>query len=222
MSDIALAIPQTGKQSRRARIVREAHKMIGRDGYEGLSLRKLASAANVTVPTIYNLIGSKEQILVELFRAWIAQIEVALDQIEEDQPLDLAETIITEAIDLIRQDEVFFRAAHIALNQLTESDSKRTTFDQFGRKASSMQTGAVRTAQDRGLLLGRIPAETLGTQIYFNYSEASRFWMHGRYSLDDFRNTALTGVYICFLADASEPFRPELLRRLSKMAPLKV
>ena len=222
MSDLSLLSPPSGKESRRARIVREAHGMIGRDGYEGLSLRKLASAAGVTVPTIYNLIGSKEQILVELFRAWIAQIEVALDKIEEDQPLDLAESIITEAIDLIRQDEVFFRAAHIALDRLVAADATRTAFDQFGQRASGMQTTAVRLAQTQGLLKGNIPAETIARQIYLNYSEASRYWMHGRYTLDDFKNTAITGVYVCFLSDASEALEPELLRRLGKMAPVKL
>ncbi|MHA7899383.1 MAG: TetR/AcrR family transcriptional regulator [Henriciella sp.] len=222
MSDIVLAPPQTGKQTRRARIIHEAHKMIGREGFDGLSLRKLASAAEVTVPTIYNLIGSKEQILVELFRAWIAQIEAALDQIIEIQPLELAETIITEAIDLIREDEVFFRAAHLAINRLVEADSSREGFEKLGVKASSMQTAAVRAAQAQGLLNGTIPAETLGTLIYFNYSEASRYWMHGHYTLDDFRNTALTGVYVHFLSDASAAFRPELLNRLSQMAPPKI
>lgn len=191
--------------------------MIGQDGYDGLSLRKLANAAGVTVPTIYNLIGSKEQILVELFRAWLAQIEAALDQIEEDQPLNLAETIITEATDLIARDEVFFRAAHIALNRLVETDETRTSLDNFGLRASRMQTEAVRRAQSQGLLRGAIPAETLGRQIFFNYNEASRYWMAGRHSLAEFRNTALVGVYICFLSDATDQFRPELLRRLNAM-----
>jgi len=218
MSQAQLLKRPTAKETRRARIIREAHKMIGSSGYDGLSLRKLAAAADVTVPTIYNLIGSKEQLLAELFRAWIEQVEAALDRIDEDQPLDLAEAIIVHAIDLISRDEVFFRAAHIALNRLIEADPLRTPFDQFGHKASSMQITAVRQAQAQGLLMGKIPAETLGRQIYFNYSEASRYWMFGRYDLTDFQNTALTGVYLNFSADASEAFRPELMRRLNKMS----
>ncbi|NQY12842.1 MAG: TetR/AcrR family transcriptional regulator [Henriciella sp.] len=217
MSETDLLSRPSAKESRRARIIHEAHKMIGADGYDGLSLRKLAKAADVTVPTIYNLIGPKEQILIELFRGWIAQIEAALDQIEKDQPLDLAETIITEATDLIAQDEVFFRAAHIALNRLIEGDESQSSFNNFGQRASGMQTEAVRRAQLQGLLKGAIPAETLGRQIFFNYNEASRYWMTGRHSLAEFRNTALVGVYICFLADATDRFRPELLRRLSRM-----
>ena len=84
--------PET-KEDRRARILLRARELMGQGGYEGLSLRKLAAAAEVTVPTIYNLIGAKEQILVELFRHWIAEIEAALDKIEANQPLALAEAI---------------------------------------------------------------------------------------------------------------------------------
>ena len=139
--ETTLARP-SGKQIRRARIIREAQKMISEHGYDALSLRKLAQAADVTVPTIYNLIGAKDQILIELFRSWIAKIESALDMIEEDRPLDRAESIITEAIVLIGQDEVFFRAAHIAIYRLIEMDPTRTSLDQFDRKAIDMQTGA--------------------------------------------------------------------------------
>ena len=222
MSETDLLTRPKGKESRRARIIREAHKMIGEDGYDGLSLRKLATASGVTVPTIYNLIGSKEQILIELFRAWIGQIETELDEIDEDQPLELAEAIITKAIGLIRQDEVFFRAAHLALNRLIEADTNRAQFDQFGHKASSMQITAVSLAQQQGLLKGLVPAHVLGTQIFFNYNEASRYWMFGRNTLDEFQNAALTGLYLNFLADASDDFAPELRQRLSQMASLNL
>lgn len=219
MTETLLPDRPSAKESRRARIIREAHRMIGRDGFDGLSLRKLAAAAGVTVPTIYNLIGSKEQILVELFRAWIAEIETALDQIEADQPLEIAEAIITEAIALIREDEVFFRAAHLAMNRLTEARDVGITFQQLGEKASNMQTQAVRAAQEQGLLRGNIPAETLGWHIYLTYSEASRFWMHEFSDLDAFQNAALTGVYLHFLSDAEEAFRSELLKRLKRVQP---
>ena len=48
---------------RRERIIEAARKLIEREGYEGLTMRDLAIASRVTVPTIYNLIGSKEQVL---------------------------------------------------------------------------------------------------------------------------------------------------------------
>jgi AcrR family transcriptional regulator len=48
---------------RRDRILGAARKLIGQRGYEQLTMRALANAAGVTVPTIYNLIGNKDAVL---------------------------------------------------------------------------------------------------------------------------------------------------------------
>ncbi len=49
---------------RRERILQSAREIIGEHGFEGLTMRELAQSAGVTVPTIYNLIGSKDKVLV--------------------------------------------------------------------------------------------------------------------------------------------------------------
>jgi AcrR family transcriptional regulator len=48
---------------RRDRILEAARKLIGQRGYEQLTMRALAKAAGVTVPTIYSLIGNKDAVL---------------------------------------------------------------------------------------------------------------------------------------------------------------
>ena len=57
-------------QRRRDRILAEARRVLAEEGYDALSTRKLAQAAGVTAPTIYNLIGNKAEILeaLETFR----------------------------------------------------------------------------------------------------------------------------------------------------------
>jgi AcrR family transcriptional regulator len=49
---------------RRARIVGAAQAIIGERGYAAITMRDLARTSRVTVPTIYNLIGSKDEVLV--------------------------------------------------------------------------------------------------------------------------------------------------------------
>ena len=48
---------------RRDRILDSARKLIGEQGYAHLTMRSLAEASGVTVPTIYNLIGNKDAVL---------------------------------------------------------------------------------------------------------------------------------------------------------------
>jgi AcrR family transcriptional regulator len=48
---------------RRQRILAAAREMVAARGYEALTMRELAQASRVTVPTLYNLIGGKEAVL---------------------------------------------------------------------------------------------------------------------------------------------------------------
>jgi AcrR family transcriptional regulator len=48
---------------RRRRILAAARSIVAARGYEALTMRELARASRVTVPTLYNLIGGKEAVL---------------------------------------------------------------------------------------------------------------------------------------------------------------
>lgn len=48
---------------RRDRILAAARKLISKQGYGNLTMRALAEAADITVPTIYNLIGNKDAVV---------------------------------------------------------------------------------------------------------------------------------------------------------------
>ena len=63
---------------RRERILAAAREIIGQRGYEALTMRDLARASRVTVPTVYNLIGSKEQVLFAAIEEQTARFEARL------------------------------------------------------------------------------------------------------------------------------------------------
>jgi AcrR family transcriptional regulator len=50
-------------EERRQRILAAAREIIAGRGYEALTMRELARASRVTVPTLYNLIGGKQAVL---------------------------------------------------------------------------------------------------------------------------------------------------------------
>lgn len=51
-------------RSRRARILAAARKLLASGGFERLTVKSLASEADLSVPTIYNLIGTRHDVLV--------------------------------------------------------------------------------------------------------------------------------------------------------------
>lgn len=52
------------KAERRARILAAARTLIAAHGFEGLTMRELARASRVSVPTVYNLFGGKHAVLL--------------------------------------------------------------------------------------------------------------------------------------------------------------
>ncbi|HEY6033695.1 MAG TPA: helix-turn-helix domain-containing protein, partial [Kofleriaceae bacterium] len=66
------------KAERRERIIAAARTLVAERGYEGLTMRDLARAAKVSVPTLYNLFGSKDAILVSELEAMASSIARAL------------------------------------------------------------------------------------------------------------------------------------------------
>lgn len=51
------------KLERRQRILETARALIGERGYRGVTMRELASSCRVSVPTLYNLFGGKNELL---------------------------------------------------------------------------------------------------------------------------------------------------------------
>ena len=52
-------------RSRKARILAAARKLLAEGGYERLTVKNLASEADLSVPTIYNLVGKRHDVLVQ-------------------------------------------------------------------------------------------------------------------------------------------------------------
>src|SRR3569623_1888833 len=66
------------KAERRERILAAARTLVAERGYEGLTMRDLARAAKVSVPTLYSLFGSKDAIIVTELEAMASSIARAL------------------------------------------------------------------------------------------------------------------------------------------------
>src|SRR5258705_13283731 len=71
------------KAERRGRIMTAARKLVATKGYQGLTMRDLARAARVSVPTLYNLFGSKDAILVAELEASAARLSASMPPIED-------------------------------------------------------------------------------------------------------------------------------------------
>lgn len=198
---------------RRATILREARNVIASNGFDALKIRDLAARAGLTVPTIYNLIGGKDEILATIIRELVDQLGIIQDQAVSETVEDSFSKQIHNLADHFATDEAFYKAAFIAGDRsgLFEQSSEEGIFAHFVRQPIE----ACRQATKQNLLRGNIPPEILGPQIYGCYRLARQDWANGYFDLDGFRKQTLTGIFLCLAADAKPAFRERLLEQIA-------
>ena len=164
---------------RRDRILAAARDCIAREGYENLTMRSLAQASGVTVPTIYNLIGNKEAVLgATIHEGTLRFWETA--ELSEN-PLSIIERNVSE---LLQQPQYYRPVLRILFNggasaEMAELDGL------FLKHLQDTLEGMA----ERGELEPWADTAILGERILSNLYGAITEWVTGRLS-----NEALPGA----------------------------
>ena len=90
---------EQGKERRRRRILDAAAQLVENDGLDGLTMRRLSETAGVSYATVYNLIGSKEDVLVALLRSGLEDLGAQLAAVASRDPLDRARGLVAGVVD---------------------------------------------------------------------------------------------------------------------------
>src|SRR5215831_10171727 len=128
-----MSLFETHKAERRERIAQAARALIAERGYEGLTMRDLARAARVSVPTLYNLFGSKDAIIVSELHAMAGAIAAALPPTGTTGSFFARGMAGFDAgMAIIERDPSFFRAAiHMFLTSPASDEVRRRTDEAF-------------------------------------------------------------------------------------------
>jgi AcrR family transcriptional regulator len=76
---VAVGLLAEQKHERRERILEAARGLVAEKGYEGMTMRDLAERSGVSVPTLYNLCGTKDELL---FQAVAREVDATIDRLE--------------------------------------------------------------------------------------------------------------------------------------------
>jgi len=205
-------------EKRRQRILDAARTIIVGKGIDGLTTRGLAEAADVTAPTLYNLIGGKEEIIRVMIAEGVEKVWDRLDFNACDTPLEMAEMVIEIAYEEVMSDMDYFRAVTIATDRIAGSYAARgdlgTSHSSAGQRSVDMAATACRAAISQGQLSGRISAEILGLEMFISYRGPMRDWAYGIISAGECRRRQMRGFYLIMAADASPDFREILLQKI--------
>ena len=197
---------------RREHILACAGTMIARDGYDAFTLGQLAEEANVTVPTIHNLIGKKSKIFERLVDDMVAQIEAVLQETGAEDPIAAVEAFTDSLMALFAANEDLYKAAFIAGERSGLFEHEMPTG--IYAKSLSLAYQVCENARAAGYLKGGIDADLLAQHLFASQRLARQDWMNGYIDLDAYRQQVLKGMFITLAADANPEFHDRLMKKI--------
>ncbi len=205
------------KAKRRERILLEARRMIAEQGFDALKLRDLAAVSQLSVPTIYNLVGSKDDLVKALMLDVFADYELLMKDAPSTLPERVPVVMIDTLIAMVAKNEDFYRATFLASERVEE---QRAALGEEGFRRAPLQQIARRFHEELTalqLMRGDLAADALVNLVYAGHHAAFRDWAYRLISLETFRIRSLEGFYVALAADATPTFRDSLLREFSRL-----
>jgi AcrR family transcriptional regulator len=186
-----MSLREQGKARRRERILGAAVTLLSEEGVEGFTTARLAERAEVSVATLYNLIGSREAILDELvgwmFQSFQSFLDARCD--ERIEPLQRIDRYALAASDFIRRDEASNRAALRAIFSLNLNRGSSPLVHGVSRRGHGLLLDALSQCQQQGQLHSAAQCELMAEQMVFSHSILLESWAAGFISTERFSLT---------------------------------
>jgi AcrR family transcriptional regulator len=172
---------------RRARIVAAAQAIIGERGYAAITMRDLARASRVTVPTIYNLIGSKDEVLVAAVADRTEQYVARLAPSAHLPPCERVLAVVDAVVDEFLSAPHYY---HAMLGLIYASPAAGKLRVRTAKAVQGPLCEALLALSKSGELAGWIEPASLANQIESAAQVASLRWATGAISDAEMRETA--------------------------------
>ncbi|MGB7411099.1 MAG: TetR/AcrR family transcriptional regulator [Sphingopyxis granuli] len=196
-----------GMMARRRRLLRETRKLLEERGVAGVSVRELAKNANVSPRTIYNIFGSKEQLILLSIRSYYDIFIIPLMSGEEIESLDWV--IETAAAVHYRNQQV--REYLSALLSIYFSPTVDPAFqNELQNVGAGFISGWIVRVEREGLLLKGITRERAVRDISNLFFSLNHEWLIGAIADDEFVESALKAMLIYLSGITSGRARTEI------------
>ena len=199
------------KSKRRGAIVDAALQLLRSDTLAELSVERIAAAADVSPATVYNLVGTRDQLLV-------ACVDRLLENLVED--LLLVDTIhdpVVAALAVVELSSDAFIADREAFRQIVSAvNGSARAGTTVGFDPGQLQIAAMRSAHTKGLLRGDVDPVAVGRQVFLSYNGALFAWAAGQLSDSGFRAAVRHGLWSALAASASPGHREEFFDQLRR------
>ena len=197
---------------REASILSAAREALAEKGYDGVTMNALAEKAGVVKKTLYNLYGSKDELLLTAISEVIDGYRGEAARSEAGIPAILANRIA--ANQRIVETPAYAEAMTMALVQATPDHALVRV---LLRDSVAMLTAHLETAAARGELLPGVDVPALAQQISAQGWGVILLWMKGLIPLAEFESRSVDGLLALLLGATRGSRRQTLAERLNPM-----
>lgn len=163
------------KRDKLERIKRAARALFSRKGFEATTTREIARAADVGVGTVFLHAGSKQDLLVMIFREEAGRAVDAAFETMGDRPLIDAMLRVFGA--LIEHHERNIGLARVFVKELPFVDDERHGRAAFMSDLFKRMAALIDRAQARGELRAGIPSMRLAKNLFALYFACLQEWL---------------------------------------------
>ncbi len=203
-------------QARRQKILTAARVLLSEGGIKALSMRKLAEHAALSVNTLYNLWGTREEILRAITLDAKQQMEAMLDKLDSPQnPIEYCRFRMAAHIQEICRQHDLFRPMILAWLE-GEIAGQPSPVEPMAQSIQGLSQVIV-AACEQGILANTLNAECLALQIHQGSQFAFVQWTLSRIDDQQFEVRALYGLNLTFLGLAQGERRAEMATTLQQL-----
>lgn len=196
------------KRRRRERITTAARLLLAEQGVEGLSMRTLAERAELSVSTLYNLHGSREEILVAVIESTLDDLARRVGAAPPGPPLVRLHHLIDAFLDLFGEDEAVHRAVLLA----ALADERKLIFIPSALRVIERVRDLLSEARRAGSVTGPLADDLVATELFDLCLFQVRDWANGYVSLAALRARLHYALVTMLMATCSESERAQLAR----------
>lgn len=208
---IVPSLRERNKAKRRHAIIDAALELLRTIPLSGLSVEQIAAVAEVSPATVYNLVGTRDQLLVACVDRLVEGLEDALLSIDlTSDPIAAAFLVVEISSEAFIADGAAFRQILRVLNVLA-SEGTDLAVD-----PGQFEIAAMRAAHEKGILRDDVDPAATGRQISLSYNGALFAWSAGLLTDDGFRAAARHGLWSALAGSVTANYREGFLDQLRR------
>lgn len=212
-----VSIREKGKRRRRTRILEAARQILATEGLDGLSTRKLAEEAELSVHTLYKLIGNKNDILVAVMRDNHDRIGEFIDQIDADDAIGQIMAIVQTTYDILLADDIQ-KPLMYTLMLLRDLGKTSAEVEEMMLQERSRFEHALKDAVKSKILQTGLSVQAMADSVNAIYIGELQRHLSGQIELDCFYHQVRFGLWLLLSGAATDEWREQFVKNARKEA----